>query len=273
MLGEEIRSTLRRAPGRVGVVVEDAEGLVLDVEGSRVVPAASTIKVLLLVCALGRVAEGLWGLDQPFTLSRERVGGAGALDMLPSVGELSLDELLHLMIALSDNDATNAVIDRLDAGEVAARAAALGLGNTCLQRRMMDQAAREAGRENLTSARDLARLMVLLRAGEALPPEQTAYALRVLARQQDRDGLPAALPPGVWCGNKTGELHGIRHDVALRERDGHWAAVAVTATDLDDGDVDRGAAVRPSCAAIGEAVSAWLSGTGRTGARPGPHRP
>ena len=273
MLADEIRSATRRAPGQVSVVVQDAGGVVLDLDGGRVVPAASTIKVLLLVCALGRVADGRADLAGPVALPPERVGGAGALQLLPSVRQLTLAELLLLMVTLSDNDATNAVIDLVGQRDVAARAGELGLADTVLRRRMMDLAARDAGRDNLTSARDLARLMSLLRRGEALPAAQTAFALEALAKQQDRDGLPAALPAGFWCGNKTGELHGIRHDVALRERDGRWASVAVTATGLAEGDVDRGAEVRPTYAAVGEAVATWLTGTGRTGGRPGPRRP
>ena len=264
---------VRRAPGRVSVVVQDAGGVVLDHDGGRVVPAASTIKVLLLVCALRRVADGRSRLAEMVSLPQERVGGAGPLQMLPSVRQLTLGELLHLMVTLSDNDATNAVIEVVGDAEVASCAQELGLSDTRLQRRMMDLAARAAGRENLTTARDLARLMVALRSGDALPEAQTAVALQVLGAQQDREGLPAMLPPGVWCGNKTGELHGIRHDVALLERDGRWAAVAVTATGLEDGDVDRGVAVRLVCASVGEAVAGWLTGTGRRGDPQGPRRP
>ncbi|MGN6636875.1 MAG: serine hydrolase, partial [Oryzihumus sp.] len=165
-------------------------------------------------------------------------------------------------------------LDLVGPDEPATVAAGLGLADTCLQRRMMDFAARDAGRENVTSARDLATLMAALRRGEALPPEQTRDALEVLGRQQLRDGLPALLPPAVTCGNKTGELPGIRHDVGLLECDGHWAAVAATSTGLGDGPVDHGSVAWPSIAAVGAAVGAWLSsGTGRRGALPGPRRP
>ena len=276
MLVEEIRSLIRRAPGVLSVVVQDDSGVVVDLDGGRVVPAASTIKVLLLVAALRRVAQRRSRLGDVLTLPApaDRVGGSGPLQALASVAELPLGEVLELMVTLSDNDATNVVVDLVGLPEVEALAAELGLPDTSLQRRLMDFAAREAGRENLTTARDLAALMARLRQGGALPAEQARAALAVLGRQQLRDGLPALLPPGTWCGNKTGELPGIRHDVGLLERDGRWAAVAVTATDLGDGPVDRGAAVWPTVAAVGAAVAGWLSsGTGRTGVLPGPRRP
>jgi beta-lactamase class A len=276
VLAEEIRSIIRRAPGTLGVVVQDPSGVVVDLGGERVVPSASTIKVLVLVAALRRVADGRSRLGDLLDLPApaDRVGGSGPLLALGSVTRLRLGELLELMVTLSDNDATNVVLDLVDRDEPAMVAAELGLADTRLQRRMMDFAARDAGRENLTSARDLAALVAALRRGEALPPEQTREALEVLGRQQQRDGLPALLPPGVVCGNKTGELPGIRHDVGLLERDGRWAAVAVTATGLGDGPVDHGSVAWPSIAAVGAVVGAWLSsGTGRTGAPPGPRRP
>jgi beta-lactamase class A len=276
VLAEEIRSIIRRAPGTLGVVVQDASGVVVDLGGDRVVPAASTIKVLVLVAALRRVADRRSGLGDLLDLPApaERVGGSGPLQALGSVTRLRLGELLELMVTLSDNDATNVVLDLVGPGELSSVAAGLGLADTRLQRRMMDFAARDAGRDNLTSARDLAALVAAVRRGEVLPPEQTREAFALLGRQQLRDGLPALLPPAVSCGNKTGDLPGIRHDVGLLECGGLWASVAVTATDLGDGPVDHGSAAWPSIAAVGAAVGGWLSsGTGRTGALPGPRRP
>ena len=89
---------------------------------------------------------------------------------------------------------------------------------------------------------------------------QTELALRVLAAQQFLDSLPTLLPEGVWHGNKTGELHGIRHDMMLVAAGGSWASVAVTATGLAD-DVtgaDRGSLVLPTFARVGELVASRL---------------
>jgi beta-lactamase class A len=148
----------------------------------------------------------------------------------------------------------------------------------------MDFAASDAGIDNVTCALDLAQVMARLRAREALPDAETVVALDLLAEQQFLDGLPALLPEGVTHANKTGELSGVRHDMALVEHDGRWAAVAVTATGLmgPSGGVDRGSTVLPTFANIGAAVWNWLRGsgsstgasdTGRTDALPGPRRP
>ena len=266
-LRREIRTLAAGAPGRLSVVVVGAEGLIVDVDGGRVVSAASTIKVPILVAALERVANGASRLQEPIRLGPDRVGGSGALSLLPSVTELPLIETLRLMIALSDNDATNAVIALVGFEAVDQTCRRLGLAHTQLRRELMDHAARDAGLDNVTCARDLAQVMMRLRDGEALPEAETRVALGLLAEQQFLDGLPALLPERVWHANKTGERSGVRHDMALVEHDGRWAAVAVTATGLmglTDG-VDRGSTVLPTFAKIGAAVANWVIDTNKNG--------
>jgi beta-lactamase class A len=274
-LRREIQALAAGAPGHLSVAVVGADGLIVEVEGGRVVPAASTIKVPILVTALERVADGTSSLQEPIHIGADRVGGSGALSLTPSVTELPLIEALRLMIALSDNDATNAVIALVGLEAVGRTCRRLGLTHTQLQRNLMDYAARDAGLDNVTCARDLAQVMAALRLGEALPQAETRVALDLFAEQQRLDGLAALLPEKVWHGNKTGEQTGLRHDMALVEHGGRWAGVAVTATDLIDGDdgVDRGSTVLPTFASIGAAVGDWVIGTDRTDGPPGPRRP
>ena len=134
------------------------------------------------------------------------------------------------------------------------------MSRTSVRRRLMDPEAVRAGRDNTTCAADLALVLVLLRAGELLPPAETTLALGLLAEQQFLDGLPALLPEGVWHGNKTGELHGVRHDMMLVETGARWASVAVTATGLADEvtGADLGSLVLPTFARIGELVASLV---------------
>jgi len=250
------------APGRLSAVVADGAGVLAEVDGERVVPAASTIKVPLLVAVLRLVARSELRLGDSVRLGDERVGGSGPLAALTSITQLRVGELLDLMITLSDNDATNALLDLVGVGVVDRLCPELGMGRTSLRRRLMDLEAARAGRDNTTCAADLARVLVLLRRGDLLPPPQTRVALDVLAAQQFVDGLPALLPGGVWHGNKTGELTGVRHDMMLVETGSRWAAVAVTATGLADEEagVDHGSLVLPTFARIGQLVAACIAG-------------
>ena len=274
-LRSEIRALMATAPGELSVVVIAGGGVIVDLDGGRVVPAASTIKVPILITALERVAQGASTLQEPIVFGPDRVGGSGALSLLPSVTQLPLIETLRLMVALSDNDATNAVIRLVGLEAVGRTCQRLGLAQTRLRRSLMDFDAIAAGVDNTTCARDLAQVMVSLRVREALPEAETKVALDLLAEQQFLDGLPALLPERIWHANKTGELPGVRHDMALVEHEGRWAAVAVTATALmgPTGGVDRGSTVLPTFASIGAAAGDWLSDRGRTDVPPGRHRP
>ena len=107
--------------------------------------------------------------------------------------------------------------------------------NTRLRRRMMDPAAVEAGRENQTCPADLVALIVALREGRLLGPDLTRLALEILREQQFVAGLPAYRPAGVAAASKTGDLPGLRADMAILERGERWVAVAVLADELTDG--------------------------------------
>lgn len=259
-LAERVARILTAAPGRVGVAVRTHDGRRVEVGADRAVPSASTIKVPVLVAALDAVADGRLALDAVVDLPAQRVGGSGALSLVPSVTSLPLRELLGLMVALSDNDATNAVIDVVGLPAVQGLLERHHLRGTRLQRHLMDLEAAARGRDNVTCAADLAQVLALLATGRLLPPAQTDLALDLLAAQQHVSGLPGTLPPGVWHGNKTGELVGLRHDMALFRRGERWAAVAVTATGLTAQGVDHGASVLPTFAALGAAVAEELDG-------------
>ncbi|HPV79464.1 MAG TPA: class A beta-lactamase-related serine hydrolase, partial [Dermatophilaceae bacterium] len=206
------------APGRLSVAVRARDGYRFDHDSARVVPAASTIKVPVLLAYL---ASGMpW--DLPVALPAARVGGCGPLALLPSVTSLPAGEALRLMIALSDNDATNAVLGLVGVGEVARLLGRAGTRHTVLRRRMMDQVAAAAGHENETCAADLAELLAAVRAGSILPQREAAMALAVLREQQFDEGLPAYLPVGLRCASKTGSLPGVRHDIAVIESGDAW---------------------------------------------------
>ena len=242
------------APGRLSVAVRARDGFRFDHDATRVVPAASTIKVPILLAYL---ASGMpW--DLPVALPTTRVGGCGPLSLLPSVTSLPAGEALRLMISLSDNDATNALLGLVGAGEVSRLLGRAGTRHTVLRRRMMDQAAIAAGQENDTCAADLAELLAAVRAGVLLSERDAAMALAVMREQQFDEGLPAYLADGVHCASKTGSLPGVRHDIALIECGDAWVSVACLATGLMDGAVDRGTSIYPTYAAIGEAVAALV---------------
>ncbi|WP_459165369.1 serine hydrolase [Bounagaea algeriensis] len=221
----------RGFPGRLALAawhLREREPVLLDEE--RVVHAASTIKTLPLIAALRAVERGELSLSADVPVPTARVGGSGVLKDL-RCRRLPLADLLTLMIAISDNTATNAVLDLVGFTAVDELAGELGCNDTRAQRHLMTTD--EPGVLE-TTALDQARVLDRLATGHALGPEAARYALRTLSRQHVRDRLPAELPEHARSWNKTGEIAGHRHDVALLGRDEPECVVAVLTDRLDD---------------------------------------
>ncbi|QUH02704.1 serine hydrolase [Saccharopolyspora erythraea] len=220
-------------PGRVGFAawnLDEREPVLFGAR--RVVNPASTIKVLVMLTALREVQRGGLALDTEVRIPDERVGGAGVLKDLPGLRCLELADAVTLMITISDNTATNAVIEAVGFEAIGELAAELGCEGTQVQRLLMR--VRDPGR-NTTCALDQARILDALARGTVLSPQLTDHALGVLSRQQVRDRLPALLPEGARCWNKTGEIDGSRHDVALiGDQERPRAVVAVLVDELAD---------------------------------------
>jgi beta-lactamase class A len=182
-------------------------------------PAYSTIKVLLAATFWRMVTRGELDEAQPYHFEPGScVGGSGLLRGLRYAAELSLADLMHLALVVSDNDAANiiaAVVGLERPGELAGD---LGLTQTRMQRLMMDQGAVAAGRENLTSAGDLAHLLEELAAGETLGPLVGERVLASLEMQEHLDGIARYLPPEACYAGKCGgdsPVGRFAHDCAL----------------------------------------------------------
>lgn len=179
-------------------------------------PAASVIKVPILLAALRADQLGQLSLDEKIKVElRHHVGGAGILFELHDGVELTLADLCRLMIVVSDNVASNLLLDRLPEQALAELFRDLGMTSTVLGRRFMEQA--RPGHDNRTSALDMGRCLGALQRGEILDRQHTAQAMAILRRQQFREKIPLMLPPELPVAHKTGELDGIRHDTGIVE--------------------------------------------------------
>ena len=178
--------------------------------------AASIIKLPILACALEAVTAGELSLDEQITVTQQDiVGGSGNIQSRGAGVSYSIDELLHAMIAQSDNVAANLVIGRLGMDTVNETCAALGLTQTVLARLMMDTDAQAQGRENYTSARDAAAVLQRLAAGTIATPELCERARGYLLAQEDARGIVEGVPGGVLVAHKTGSLANAQHDAAI----------------------------------------------------------
>jgi len=206
--------------GVVGYAVVDlASGDRFERLATAQFPTASTIKIAILYELFRQVDEGRLTLDEVKPLDKRHVvGGAGTLQHLTAPA-LSLRDHAILMILQSDNTATNVVIDAIGPQAVTSRMAALGLGATTLQRRMMDLEAARQGRENLSSPADLARLLAILDRGEGLSRTSREAAVEMLKKRKSTP-LTRGLPASVEAASKPGDLDGVRVDAGAVYVDG-----------------------------------------------------
>ena len=201
-------------PCRWSVIVTDGDGRkIYSLRPDLIYPSASMIKVPILFEILRQAAAGTLCLQETVSPSTScRVGGAGILKELNPSLPLNIRDLCVLMISLSDNTATNTLIERVGMAAVNQTMSDLGLTHTRLQRRMMDFAAAAAGLQNETTAADMAKLYQFLLNSHGLPPAYAALALNILKTQQVRDKIPFYLPESVSLAHKTGTLDGVEHD-------------------------------------------------------------
>lgn len=201
--------------GAMGYCVVDlTSGERISRLGNEPFPTASTIKIAILYELFAAADEGRVALDtvRPLTAGA-RVGGSGILQELTSPS-LALVDYATLMIVLSDNSATNLLIDELGLEAVNRRMRGLGLGRIWLQRRMIDLEAARAGRENLAAPCDIADLLGAVHAGRALSPASRETMLTILRKPKDTP-LTRSVPAGVAIASKPGGLEGVAVDAGL----------------------------------------------------------
>jgi len=174
-------------------------------------PTASAIKLAIVYELFKQAGEKTINLGETVTLDRKQaVGGTGVLVEM-GTPTLSIRDYAVLMVTLSDNTATNILIDRLGMDRIASRMQGLGLTGTKLRRHMMDTAAARRGDENVSTPDELARLLEAMQkpGDEGLPG-----AIELLKKPKE-NRLRKGLPDGVASADKSGELEGVRVDAGI----------------------------------------------------------
>lgn len=212
--------------------------------------AASTMKLALVMAAYREAEAGRLDLDAPARIHNDfRSRGDGSTfhldrdeDSDPEPwrrlgSEVALRWLCSRAIVRSSNLATNLVVDAVGPDAVGDVLTLVGAEASTVTRGIEDFPARDAGLQNLVTARDLARTLQALHTTAVLSPEGCAEVLAVLGAQQVNDAIPVRLPPGTRVAHKSGWVDGISHDAAVITPTAGGAPfvfVMCTTSDLDE---------------------------------------
>jgi beta-lactamase class A len=241
LAGSELEAEVARIAGRhhglVAVFAEDLRtGKTVGLRSDQPVATASVIKLAILYEAMRQIRQGRAHWNDPVTLAAaDQTGGSGVLGYFDAPATLTLKDVLFMMIAVSDNTATNLAIDRLGLQAINDELGRRGLTSTWLYKKIgkpaigpmpADQKRFGLGK---TTAAEMARLLrhiVTCRLGDAdaAPTEADvaicAITLHMLRSQFSRDGVPRYLEAAdsseqvSAIANKTGALDAVRNDVA-----------------------------------------------------------
>ncbi len=219
--------------GVVGVSVVDlGSGRRWDVNGTTVFPQGSAIKIPLLIELFRRADARELALGDRVTLTAaDRTGGSSLLQYFADGGSaFSLHDLAVPMVVLSDNTATNMLIDAVGLDRVNATMARLGFPNTLFRRKMIRPEDQAGGRENVSTPREAADLMARLsRCDVPLTPASCAEVVRLLELPKGGT-FRAPIPAAVAVAWKPGSLDGVSTAWGIVKLAGAPYAMAVMVT-------------------------------------------
>jgi len=234
--------------GVMGAAILDLrDGRILLHNADRVFPTASSIKIAILLELYRQDQEARAGakgkakLDDVYTFDpKDLVEDSQIMAGLTAgVTRLSNRDLAQFMVAVSDNAATNVLIDRVGMQNVNATLRSLGLTKTMLRRKMMDIAAAGRGEENVATPAEMVRLLEAIYKEKALNKQATAALIKQLSTLK-QGYIPRLLPENVQVANKAGELKAVRTDSGIVFAPNRPFAITVmTAYDRDERAAER----------------------------------
>ncbi|HXG64474.1 MAG TPA: serine hydrolase [Blastocatellia bacterium] len=218
-----LRQVVDNTRGAMGLVAVDlTSGERFAINENFIFPQGSAIKIPIMMEVYKQAAEGKFKLTDLRRVDKEhKVGGSGVLQQLgDGTSQLSIRDLCVLMILVSDNTATNMLIDLVGMQNINRTLASLGLTQTRVQRRMINPAASGRGEENISTPAEAARIMEILHKGEFLSRAACDDMLDILKKPKS-GGINSGLPPGIRVAFKPGGIAGVSTEwaiVYLKER-------------------------------------------------------
>ena len=242
-LDAQMRAEITPFKGKVSVFAKNLDtGQTYIYSGDERVPTASTIKVAVMIEAFARVSErrAKW-TDQLVLTKAARYGGSGVLPELGDGLRLTLRDCVNLMMVVSDNTATNMVLDYLTTDSVNARMSSLGFKATRIMRRIGGGGESREGKDpenkrfglGATTPHEMVQILERLDRGNIVSSAASKEMIELMKREQVR----YAIARTVWdvpMASKYGALDRLRSCVALVYSKRGKIAIAITVNDMPE---------------------------------------
>lgn len=240
---DRVREATKDLRGKIWVYAKNLDtGKTYSLRGDERVRTASTIKLPIMIEAYFQVSEAkLNWTDEILLLKEKKVGGSGVLGEFSDNSRIDLRTAVNLMIVVSDNTATNLVLERVTSDAVNARMESLGFPNTKSIRRVFgsekdSKVASDPVIKNfglgMSTPKEMVGLLEMLENGRIVSAEASKSILDVLRRQQYKDGIGRNALDTVPIASKSGTLDRLRSDVGIAYTRRGRIALAITIDDM-----------------------------------------
>jgi beta-lactamase class A len=244
-LDQRVRAEVAKFRGRVSLFAAHlTSGASYGLGADNRVQTASTIKIAVMIEAYARVHEGRakW-TDKLVLTDAKKVSGSGVLQEMSDGLVLTLRDAVNLMMVVSDNTATNLVLDLLTTDAVNSRIESLGLRETRILRKIEGGGTSKAGEDpvlkpyglGVSTPREMVTIMEKLYRGEVVSGSASRDMLALMKRERNRDGIGRDLK-GVEMATKSGALDHLRSNVGILFVRHGPIAMAITCDELPDVD-------------------------------------
>lgn len=208
---------IRATKGDVGYYYKNlVTGATESYQADMPLVAASVIKLPMMVEAFRQEEAGILDMDMKVAVrAADKVPPSGVLTLLHDGLEVTIRDLVVLMIVVSDNTATNLLMDILGIDNVNALLDSMGLTQTRLRRKMFDAEAAAQGLTNTITAGEMGQLLERLYWGNIISPRACRAMMDILKDQQVNSKMPFRFSEAMAIAHKTGEDDGTTHDVGI----------------------------------------------------------
>ena len=213
---DQLIGAAEQSGGTVGVTLLASSGERFAHRGDRRFRAASTVKIPVMVELFRQIDRGEQSLTKGHVLQDDdRAPGSGVLLHLHAGLELTVADLVYLMISISDNTATNVLIKLVGMDTINRTMGDLGMGQSTLGRLMKGRQAKEDEEENWATPDDYAVLLQAILEQRAAKPGSCGAMVAMLEKQQCTNRISRYLPDDVRWGSKVGQIEGVTNDVGF----------------------------------------------------------